>query len=189
MNPDIQRELIPRGDTLRLIEALDGMKAKFVDAAGQWQLLDDAGHVPSSPAYAELIQHAADAQALCGDIVQLTAEFARTAHSTNRDGSAVLAHLATAVTMSGFAAPYFAETAESALALPRASGPIDRQYLENRMVLNHGTARAYLRRTSESLRDAVRELHSHLEFHRFFPTPSRQETPAPPPPGPSGRHR
>jgi hypothetical protein len=189
MNPDVQRELIPRDNTLHLIGALDAMKAKLLDASQQWQLLDDTGHVPASPAYAELLQHAADAQTLSRDVVQLTADFARTAHSTNRAGSAVLAHLATAATMSSHAAPRFAEVAESALSLPRSSSPIVRRYRENNMVIDHATARAYLRRTSESLRDAVKELHDHLDFHRFFPTPARQESPALPPPKPSARHR
>ncbi|MFE1407835.1 hypothetical protein ACFW5D_30265 [Streptomyces sp. NPDC058770] len=189
MNPDIQRELIPRDDALHLIGALDGMQTKLLDAAEQWQLLDDTGHVPASPAYAELIQHAAAAQALSRDVVQLTADFARTAHSTNRAGSAVLAHLATAATMSSHAAPHFAETAETVLSLSRSSGPADRQYKEGRMVIGHATARAYLRRTSESLGDAVEELNVHLVFHRFFPTPSRRESPAPPPPRPGARHR
>ncbi|NEA59342.1 hypothetical protein G3I60_35575 [Streptomyces sp. SID13666] len=179
MNPDPRRELIPRGDTLRLISALDGVKAKFRDAAQQWQLLDDTGHVPASPSYAVLIQHAADAQAISHEVLQLTAEFTRTAHSTNRAGSAVLAHLATAATMSSHAVAHFAETAETALSLPRSSGPTDRQYAENRMVIDHATARAYLRRTAESLRDAVKDLDIHLDIHRFFPTLSRPESPVP----------
>ncbi|MBC9723752.1 hypothetical protein [Streptomyces sp. TRM68367] len=189
MNSDAQRELIPRDATLRLIGALDGMKAKLLDAAEQWQLLDETGHVPATPSYADLLQHAADAQVLSRDVVRMTAEFARTAHSTNRAGSAVLAHLAAAATMSSHAAPYFAETAERALSLPRSSSPTDRHHRDNRMVIDHATARAYLRRTSESLRDAVKELDAHLDFHRFFPAPSRRESPAPPPPRPSARHR
>jgi hypothetical protein len=189
MNPDVQRELIPRDDTLRLIGALDDLKGKLLDADQQWQLLDDTGRVPASPAYTELIQHAADAQALSRDVVQLTAAFARTAHSTNRTGSAVLAHLATAATMSSYAAPRFAEAAETALSLPRSPSPADRPYVENRMVIDHATARAYLRRTSESLCDAAKDLGNHLDFHRFFPTPSRGEQPAPPPTKPSTRHR
>ncbi|MER6500157.1 hypothetical protein ABT218_12380 [Streptomyces sp. NPDC001455] len=189
MSPDIQRELIPRNNTLHLIDALDGMKTKLLNAAEQWQLLDSTGHVPTSPAYAELIQHAAAAQALSRDVIHLTTDFARTAHSTNRAGSAVLAHLATAATLSSHAAPHFAETAETALSLSRSSGPADRQYKESRMVIDHATARAYLRRTSESLGDAVEELNVHLVFHRFFPTPSQRESPAPPPARPSARHR
>ncbi|MFC5253030.1 hypothetical protein [Streptomyces nigrescens] len=189
MNPDVQRELIPRDDTLHLIAALDDIKAKLLDAAQQWQLLDGTGHVPTTPSYAELIQHAADAQALSRSVVQLTADFARTDHSTNRVGSTVLAHLSTAATMSSLAAPHFAETAETALSLRRPSGPTDRQNQEYRMVIDHATARAYLRRTSESLRDAAKELNNHLDIHRFFPTPAYRKSPAPPPPKPSTRHR
>lgn len=189
MKPDIQSELIPRDDTLRLIGALNAMMAKFSDSAQQWQLLDEAGHVPATPSYADLLQHAADAQALSRDVVRMTAEFARTAHSTYRAGCAVLAHLATAATTSSHAAPYFAETAETALSLARSSSPTDRHYRENRMVIDHATARAYLRRASESLRDAVKELDAHLDFHRFFPTASRRQSPAPSPPRPSARHR
>ncbi|MFJ1551392.1 hypothetical protein [Streptomyces sp. NPDC088246] len=188
MNPDVQRELIPRDETLRLIGALDAMKAKLLDAAQQWQLLDENGRVPASPSYTELLQHAADAQDLSRDVVQLTADFAQSPHSTNRVGRAVLAHLATAATMSSHAAPHFAETAEIALTLSRPS-LTDRDGLENRVVIDHATARAYLRRASESLRDAAKELDDHLDFHRFFPAPSRRESPAPPPPRPSARHR
>lgn len=189
MNPDVHRELIPRDDTLHLIRALDAMKGKLLHAAQQWQLLDDTGHVPASPAYTDLLQHAADAQALFGDVVQLTADFARTTHSMNRVGSAVLPHLSKAATLSGHAAPHFAEVAETALSLSRSSDPTDRQYRENRMVIDHATARAYLRRAAESLRDAAKELDNHLDFHRFFPTPSQRESPAPPPPTPSARRR
>ncbi|PKV84303.1 hypothetical protein [Streptomyces sp. TLI_146] len=189
MNFDVQRDLIPRNITLHLIDAFDVMKAKLLAAAEQSELLDETGRVPATPSYSELLQHAADAQALSRDVVQLTVDFARSTHSTNRAGSAVLAHLATAATMSSQAAPYFAETAETALALPRSPGPTDRQYRKNRMVINHATARAYLRRTSESLRDAAKELKIHLELHQHFPAPTPQQSPAPPPPQPSARHR
>jgi hypothetical protein len=189
MNPDIRRELIPHDDTLHLIRALGAMKAELVGAAHQWQLLDEAGHVPSEPSFAELLQHAAGAQDLSRDVVRLTADFARSPHSTNRAGSAVLAHLAIAVTLSSRTAPHFAETAEIALALPRSTSPTDREHRENRMVIRHATARAYLRRTSESLQAAIKELNDHLDFHRFFTTASPQQSPAPSPPGPATRRR
>lgn len=189
MNPDIQRELIPHDDTLHLIGVLDDMKATFIDAAKQWQLLDDTGRAPASPAYAELFQHAADGQALAHDVVHMTAEFARTAYSTNQAGSTVLTHLAMAATMSSYAVAHFADAAEAALALPWSS---ERQFLENCMVGDHATARGYLRLTSESLRDAVKELDGHLDFHRSPPTSMRQGTaapPLPPVPGQSPRTR
>ncbi|MFD9484658.1 hypothetical protein ACFWBX_11760 [Streptomyces sp. NPDC059991] len=191
MKPDIQRELIPRDDTLDLIDKLNAMKAKFFDNAQQWQLLDESGHVPAKPSFAELFQHSAGAQDLSREVLRLTADFTASPHSTNRAGRAVLAHLATASTMSAHAAAHFAETAESALGLPRSSSPTGQHYLKNRMVIDHATARAYLRRTSESLRDAAKELGDHLDFHRFFPAPapSHRESPVPPPPRPSGRHR
>ncbi|MGW6454384.1 hypothetical protein ACWF94_00395 [Streptomyces sp. NPDC055078] len=189
MKPDVQRELIPRDDTLHLIGALNAMKAKFRDSAQQWQLLDESGHVPARPSYAELLQHAADAQDLSRDVVRLTAEFARSPHSANRAGRAILAHLATAATLSSHTAPRFIDTAVTALTLSPPASPITRRYLENSMVVDHAAGRSYLRRTSESLRNAAKEIDDHLDFHRFFPTPSRQESPAPPPPRPSGRHR
>ncbi|MEU2774526.1 hypothetical protein ABZ646_16690 [Streptomyces sp. NPDC007162] len=55
------------------------------------------------------------------------------------------------------------------------------------MVIEHATARSCLRRASESLGDAVQELTDHLDFHRFFLTPSPRQSPMPPKPG--GRHR
>lgn len=177
---------MPRSDTLRLAGALDVVKSKFNEAAQPWQLLDGTSRVPACPPYAELIQHAADAQALSREVVDLTATFARSAHSTNRAGSAVLAHLATAATLPAFTAPHFAETAPS---LARSRNPTDRQYPESRMVIDHATARAYLRRTSEALRDAVKELDIHLDLHRFFPRPSRPDSPAPLPPKPSPHRR
>ncbi|MEV8426447.1 hypothetical protein [Streptomyces niveus] len=186
MNPDVRRELIPRDEVLRLIGALDGMKSKLLDAAEQWQLLDDTGRVPSTPAYADLIQHAAGAHTLAHGVVELAADFARSPHSTNRAGRAVLTHLATAATLSSHATPHFAETAETALT--QASGPTDGHCRANRMVIDHATARAYLRRASESLRDAATELNDHLGLHRFFPEPSRQQIPPSPLPGPGTRH-
>ncbi|MFD4119552.1 hypothetical protein ACFWSJ_39670 [Streptomyces niveus] len=187
MNPDARRRLIPRSEVLRLIGVLDGMKAMFLDAAEQWQLLDDTGHVPSTPAYADLIQHAAAAQDLSRDVVRLAADFARSPHSTTRVGRTVLAHLATAATLSSNAPPRFAETAETALSL--AGNPITNRYQANSMVLDHATGRAYLRRTSESLGDAATELNERLGLHRFFPDPSRQQSPPSLPPGPGTRHR
>lgn len=185
MKPDIRRELIPRDDTLRLIGALKAMMAKFSDNSEQWQLLDESGHVPDEPSFAELFQHATGAQDLSRDVLRFTGQFAASPHSTNRAGRATLAHLATASTMSAHAASHFADTAETALGQLRYSG---QHYLKNRMVIDHATARAYLRRTSESLRDAVKELDEHLDFHRFFRAPSHRESPVPPP-APSGRRR
>ncbi|MEU7646298.1 hypothetical protein [Streptomyces huasconensis] len=187
MHSGAQRELIPRDDTLQMIGALHSLKDRLVAAAEEYQLLDDTGRVPAAPPYAELLQHAVDAQALSRDVVQMTAEFARGTHSKSRVGSRVLAHLATATTLSSHAGPHFAEAAENALSLP--SGPADRQYLDNRMVIDHATARAFLRRTSESLGDAVKELDAHLDFHRFFPAQAPQQSPAPPPPRSNTRHR
>ncbi|MFJ4828808.1 hypothetical protein ACIP79_02550 [Streptomyces sp. NPDC088747] len=126
MNSAAQRKLMPRDATLHLVGALDDMKAKLLDAAEQWQVLDETGHVPATPSCADLLQHAADAQALCRDVVRMTAEFARTVHSTNRAGSAVRTHLATAATTSSHAAPHFAEAAETALSLSRSASPTDR---------------------------------------------------------------
>ncbi|MEI5100918.1 hypothetical protein RB200_23250 [Streptomyces sp. PmtG] len=185
----LQRELIPRDDTLQMIGALNDLKARLLAVAEEYQLLDDTGRVPAAPSYAELLQHAADAQALSRDVVHMTTEFAQSTHSTNRVGSRVLARLATAATTSSHAVPHFAATAENALSLPRSSGPADRHYRDNRMVIDHATARAYLRRTSESLGDAAKELDAHLDFHRFFPAQARQQSPATPPPRPSAHHR
>ncbi|MFF1420065.1 hypothetical protein [Streptomyces sp. NPDC058280] len=184
MNPDIERELIPHSDTVRMIGELQGLSSRLKHACTQLELLDAAGHVPASPDFSVLIHHAETAQALSRDVVQLTSAFAQTAHSTNRAGSTVLSHLAIAGTMSCSAAPLFAQTAETALALPQSHGTSDRQQMEGRMVVDHATARAYLRRASESLREAVKELHGHLDFHRFFPASMRQGTATPPPPPP-----
>ncbi|WP_217572288.1 hypothetical protein [Streptomyces sp. GbtcB7] len=190
MKPDFQRDLIPSDDALHLIGALNAMKDRLLNAAHQWELLDESGHVPAAPSYTALLQHAADAQDLSRDVLQLTADFARSPHRTTRAGGIVLSHLATAATMSSHAAPHFTETAESALALPRSANPTDRHYLTNRMVIDHASARGFLRRTSESLRDAVKELDDHLGFQRFLSTLTRRESPpAPPPPRPGGRHR
>ncbi|MFE9912551.1 hypothetical protein [Streptomyces clavifer] len=58
------------------------------------------------------------------------------------------------------------------------------------MVIDHASARAFLRRTSESLRDAAVELDDHLAFQRFLAPLTRQEgPPLPPPPTPGGRRR
>ncbi|MFD6434509.1 hypothetical protein [Streptomyces venezuelae] len=165
------------------------MKGKLLDAARQWELLDENGHVPAALSYTALLQHAADAQDLARDVLQLTAGFAESQHSSTRTGRAVLAHLATAASMSSHAPPHFAETAENTLCLTRSSNPTDRHYLTNRMVIDHASARAFLRRTAESLRDAAKELDDHLDFQRFLSALTPRETPAPPPPKPSGRHR
>ncbi|MEU2305188.1 hypothetical protein [Streptomyces misionensis] len=189
MSSDPRRELIPRNATLHLIDSLDALQSRLRSAAEQTHLLDDAGRVPATPSYAELLQHAAEAQVLSRDVLQLTADFARSSHSTTRAGNSVLAHLATATTMSSHAVPRFAETAEHALALLRSANPADRDYLTNHMVSDHATARAYLRRSSDSLRGAAKELNDHLGAHRFFPSSPPQQSPTPPPHGPNGRHR
>jgi hypothetical protein len=187
MKPDIQRELIPPDDALRLICTLHTMKATFNNSVQQWQLLDESGHVPTEPSYTELLGHATSAQDLSRDVLRLTGEFAASPHSTHRAGRATLAHLATASTMSAHAASHFAETAEAALGLPRSSGPAGQHYLTNRMVIDHASARAFLRRASESLRDAAKELEDHLRFQHFLSTLTPRETPTLPPSRPSGR--
>ncbi|MFD3415276.1 hypothetical protein [Streptomyces cyaneofuscatus] len=166
------------------------MKDKAHNAAHQWKLLDEDGHVPAAPSYTVLLQHATDAQDLSRDVLRLTAEFARSPHHTTRDGSTVLKKLAWATTASSHAPLYFAETAEYSLSLLRSSNPAERQYLSNNMVHDHATGRAYLRRTSEALRDAAEELGAYLGFQRFLTQLTRQEIPpAPPPPRPGGRPR
>ncbi|MEU4174777.1 hypothetical protein [Streptomyces sp. NPDC026589] len=190
MKPDFQRDLIPRDDALRLIGALNEMKDKAHKAAQQWELLTEDGQVPVAPSFTVLLQHATDAQELSRDVLRLTTGFARSPLHATRDGSTVLKHLALAATMSSHAAPYFAETAEHALALLRATNPADRHYLTNNMVHDHATGRAYLRRTSESLRDAGKELEDHLGFQRFLAQLTRPGgPPKPPPPSPGGHHR
>ncbi|WP_411574841.1 hypothetical protein [Streptomyces fradiae] len=189
MEPDLQRELIPRADVLHLIHSLDHLKITFLGAAKQWQLLDaDTGDVPAEPSYTELLQHAADAQDLSRDIVQLAANFARGPHSTTRAGRAVLARLATAATMSSHAAPRFSETAETSLSLPHAASPTARRDRANSMVIDHASARAYLRRASQALGEAAKELRAHLDFQRFLSEVAPRAVPAPPP-APSSRHR
>ncbi|MCX4531049.1 hypothetical protein [Streptomyces sp. NBC_01669] len=166
------------------------MKDKLHNAARQWELLDSTGHVPAAPPYPALLRHAIDAQDLSRDVLRLTADFAESPHHTTHVGKTVQKHLATAATMSSHAAPHFAETAECALTLPRSANPTDRHYLTNRMVIDHAWARAFLRRASESLRDAAKELDGHVGFQRFLAPLIRQEgPPAPPPPRPGGRHR
>ncbi|GAQ51638.1 MULTISPECIES: hypothetical protein [Streptomyces] len=96
--------------------------------------------------------------------------------------------VALGVTLSSQAVPHFAETAQTALSLPRPRGENDSYVRDNRMVVEHATARACLRRASQALGDAVQELTDHLDFHRFFLTPSHRQSPAPPP-EPGGRHR
>ncbi|MFK0136642.1 hypothetical protein [Streptomyces murinus] len=190
MNADLRRELIPRAYALHLIDALEAMKDKLLTAVEQCQLLDEDGRVPAAPSYTELLQQATDAQDLSRDVLRLAAGFARSTHHATRAGRTVLKHLGTAATMSAHAAPHFAETAEGALALPRSANSTDRRYLANRMVIDHASARAFLRRASESLHAAATELDGHLGFQRFHATLTRQEgPPVPPPPGPGGRHR
>lgn len=191
MKSDVRRELIPRDEIFPLLSALSDMRDKLLAVAKQSNLQDDTGHAPAAPSYTDLLQHAADAQALARDVVQLTADFARRAHSTTRAGSAVLRHLTTATSMSSHAAPSFAEAAEAALSLSlhQSSDPTDRNYQKRSVVIDHSTARAYLRFTSDSLRDAVKELEDHLDVHRFSATPTQQASPAPPQPKPSPRRR
>ncbi|MFH9612841.1 hypothetical protein ACH4MM_03570 [Streptomyces pratensis] len=190
MTPGIPPDLIPSAEAHHLIGTLNTMKDKLLNGAEQWQMLDENGDVPATPSYPALLQHAADAQDLSRDVLRLTADFARSPHHNTRAGSTVLRHLATAATISSHAAPHFAETAQRALALPRSANPTDRHYLKNRMVIDHASARAFLRRTSESLRDAAKELDDHLAFQRFLAPLTRQEgPPLPPPSTPGGRRR
>ncbi|KOT79134.1 hypothetical protein ADK70_31850 [Streptomyces rimosus subsp. pseudoverticillatus] len=169
--------------------ALNAMETTFSENAQKWQLLDESGHIPATPSFTELFQHATEAHDLSRDVFRLTGDLAASPHSTTRVGRATLDHLARASTMSAHAASHFSETAEAALRLPHVSSPADQHYLKNRMVIDHAAARAYLRRTSEALRDSAKELNGHLDFHRLAPALSRRESPVPPPPGPSGRHR
>lgn len=188
MTPDPRHDLIPRNTTLHLIDTLDATKDKLLDAAQEWELLDENGQVPPTASYTALLRHATDAHALSRDVLQLTTDFASSPHSTTLAGKPVLARLAQAATLSAQAAPHFSETAEGALSLPRSAHPADQHYLKNRMLINHASARACLRRASESLRDAAKELDVHLDVHRFF-APSPSQIPTPPQSGPSPHHR
>ncbi|MGW0222850.1 hypothetical protein [Streptomyces tendae] len=145
---------------------------------------------PGHAFYTALLQHATDAQDLSRDVLRLAADFARSPHHATRTGRTVLKHLASAATLSSHAAPHFTETAETALALPRAANPTDRHYLTSRMVIDHASARAFLRRASESLGDAASELDQRLGLHRFLAsmTPQRP-SPGPSPARSSTRHR
>ncbi|MEU8729422.1 hypothetical protein AB0C68_08640 [Streptomyces tendae] len=190
MNPDLQRGLIPRDDALHLIHAFHAVKDKLHDAAQRWELLDENGHVPAAPSYTALLQHATDAQDLSHDVLRLATDFARSPHHTTRTGRTLLKHLASAATLSSHAVPHFTETAETALALPRTANPTDRHYLTNRMVIDHASARAFLRRSSESLSDAASELDQHLGLHRFLASMTPQHpSPGPSPAKSSPRHR
>nr|WP_237548518.1 hypothetical protein [Streptomyces sp. SID4950] len=178
--------MIPRDDALHLIQTLHAVKDKLHDAAQRWELLDEKGRVPAAPSYTALLQHATDAQDLSRRVLRLAADFAESPHHTTQTGRTVLKHLALAATISSHAAPHFAETAENALARHRTANPTDRHYLTNRMVIDHASARAFLRNASESLRDAVRELDDHLGVQRFFAPPTRREGPPEPPPSQPG---
>lgn len=190
MKPDFGRNLIPRDDALHLIGALNALKDRTYDAAQQWELLHEDGNVPVAPSFAALLQHAVDAQELSRDVLRLTAEFVRSPHHTTPVGSDVLKDLALAATASSYAVPRFAETAENALARLRMTNPSDLQYLTSNMVFDHATGRSHLRRTSEALRNAAKELDDHLGFQRFRAqlTPA-EGPPAPPPPRSSSRNR
>jgi hypothetical protein len=74
--------LIPSAEVLQLIGALNAMKDELLNAAQQWELLDENGHVPATPSYTALLQHATDAQNLSRDALRLTADFARSPHHT-----------------------------------------------------------------------------------------------------------
>lgn len=180
--------LIPRDETARLIGALTEMENKLLRAAEQWQLLDENGCVPAAPSYIELLQHASGANDLSSDVLRLTGAFAGSPYRAIRAGSAVLVHLATASSLSVHAAPHFADAAQGALSVRQSSGPID-HHLANRMVIDHAVARSFLRRASEPLGDAVKELDDHLDFHRFLSKLTPQNSPALPPSRPVGRHR
>lgn len=190
MKTNFERNLMPRDDALRLIGALNALKDRAYNAAQQWELLNENGHVPEAPSFAALLQHATDAQELSRDVLRLTAEFVRSPHHTTHVGSAVLKDLAWAATASSHAVPYFAETAETALARLRVTNRSDRQYITNSMVHDHATGRAHLRRTSDSLRNAAKQLDDHLGFLRFQAQLTPKEgPPAPPQPSPGGRPR
>ncbi|MFF7337348.1 hypothetical protein ACFZAT_08390 [Streptomyces sp. NPDC008163] len=179
--------MIPRDETVRLIGALTAMENKLLDAAHHWELLDENGCVPAAPSYTELLQHAADAHDLSRDVLRLTGDFAGSPYRTTRAGSAVLVHLATASSLSVHAAPHFADTADGALSVLQSGGPLDHN-LANRMVIDHAVARSFLRRASEPLRDAAKELDDHLDFHRFLTKLTPRNSPVLPPSRPGRRH-
>ncbi|WP_327657183.1 hypothetical protein [Streptomyces sp. NBC_00483] len=192
MTPDIQREPIPRDESHSLVNALTALKSQLLDTAQTCQLLDRSAQLQGgAPAYSDLLQHAADAQHLAHGVIQLTADFTGSPHSTTHAGPTVLTHLATATSMSSLAAAHFAESAEHALSLPRPSNPAVRRYLETRMLVDHSSARAFLRRASESLRDAAKELEDPLNVHRNrpFPKPAWRQSPEPPQPAPNPSRR
>ncbi|MET9564756.1 hypothetical protein [Streptomyces tauricus] len=189
MHPSYHRDLIPREDVLRLIDEFSAMKETFASKIEQWQLLDISGRVPAALSFTELFQHVTGAQELSRDVLKVTADFAARLHIANPAGRDTLAHLSTASFLSAHAVSHFAQTAHAVLTLRRLPDPTDQHYLKNEMVIDHATARNYLLRTSQSLRDAAQTLHEHLQLHRFFSAPALSDRPVPPPPGPKGHSR
>ncbi|MGW4441943.1 hypothetical protein [Streptomyces sp. NPDC004682] len=188
MDRDLQRLQTPRDATRHLINALRTLQVTVDDAERQWSVLDADGHVQTDPSFTELLQHAADAQDLSREILRLTADFAQSPHGTNA-ASSTLVTLAIATTASSQAAGWFAEAAECALSLSRATDATSRRYLSDCMLTHHGAARSSLRLTSRCARDAAKELDKHLGVRRSPTTRTLGESPVPPPPRPNGPHR
>ncbi|MFD8636731.1 hypothetical protein [Streptomyces sp. NPDC059533] len=180
MDPTPPHALTPHAQFLHLVGMLNALEVKFADTSQRWEPRE-VGRLLETP-FAELLQQASGTQELSREVLQLTAELAATPHGTATQGRGALEHLATASTMSSYAATHFAEAAESALGLPATSTPQDRRDAENRIISHHSTARAYLRLTSRCLRDAITDLDPRLDAHGYTHTPVPPAvTPAPGP--------
>ncbi|MFB7781358.1 hypothetical protein ACFC1D_01425 [Streptomyces vinaceus] len=170
MDPTPPHAFTPHAHFPHLVGALKALEIKFADTAPRWEP-DEIDRLLETP-FTELFQHATEMQEISREVLQITAELAATPQGTNARDRGALDHLATASTMSSYAATHFAESAESALRLPAASTPQDRRDAENRIISNHATARAYGRVTSRCLRHAITDLDHPLDAHGLTHTPA-----------------
>lgn len=165
MPPVTKQEAEQPDDASRLLNALTVQRSQLLEAASHHLLLGDNGDTPPRASLGGLLEPAAHAQALAHDIAHLTADFAESSRSTSRSGRIVLTRLATATTMSFQAAAHFAESAEGSLSLSRSSSPAVRRYAEDRLLVDHSSARAFLRRAAETCSEAAEELNGRLGAH------------------------
>ncbi|MFD9715805.1 hypothetical protein [Streptomyces sp. NPDC059076] len=163
-------------------EQLESLTAALHDAFTRLELLDDAGRVPSTPLFDQLMRHADAAKELSRTAMHLAAVVGipNPGSVVDRESdSKVRAQLAVVTEHTLRAVDLFTRTAEAS-----ASGP---QRREGQMVVDHASARAELRRAAEATGEALTLLREHAELQRFLASMLRRPTITPPPPQPRPR--
>ncbi|WP_329558872.1 hypothetical protein OG711_07925 [Streptomyces uncialis] len=181
---------MPSPTTEEMTEQLKTLVTGLDDAFARFELLDETGRVPSTPLFSRLMQHADAAKELSRTAVHLAAVVGIPDADSVVDremDSKIRARLANVAEHTLRAVDLFTRTAETSASPTPAPGSAGAQRREGRMVVDHASARAELRRAAEATGETITLLKEHAELRRLLASMLRRPTTTPLPPQPRPR--